>query len=108
VLSAGDSTPLAAVRVQLERRAKDTDVGMNEYAIWKSDSVMTDDRGRFALEHVPAGVIRILADGVRVQQLPLEGSADRHVEVRLDAKNAPDPGTAGGAPPRDPPASNRK
>ncbi len=92
VRSGSEGAPAVGLRVHLERQATDPDVGLNEYAIWKSETAETDGHGQFAFEHVPAGIVRVFVDNVQRGQLAIEGNASRQIEIRLDTKGS-------GAPP---------
>lgn len=52
---------LPGTKVWCERWGDDKDVGNNRCIIWKGDPVTADARGRFRLEHLPKGTLRIQA-----------------------------------------------
>ena len=47
--------------VYIERWAEDTDVGLNRYIIWESERLNVDSDGRFSIENVPTGIVRVRA-----------------------------------------------
>lgn len=57
-----DQKPTPNADVWIDRWGKDPDVGINRYIIWKSQTVKADEQGRFYLENVPDGALRLHAE----------------------------------------------
>jgi beta-lactamase regulating signal transducer with metallopeptidase domain/protocatechuate 3,4-dioxygenase beta subunit len=61
IRSEKDNNPIPGANVWLDRWGNDPDVGINRYIIWKSQSVKTDEQGRFQMENAPDGTLRLHA-----------------------------------------------
>ncbi|MBN1899876.1 carboxypeptidase regulatory-like domain-containing protein [Candidatus Sumerlaeota bacterium] len=82
-----DNNPIPNANVWIDRWAKDTDVGVNRYIIWKSQPVKTDAQGRFELKNAPEGTLRLHADAKDLaENVSPEFAVDfgSHKEISLD------------------------
>ena len=89
ILDKSSGKPLQGARVLVDRKARDPHVGNLPYDIWTSERVVTDKKGRFRMELVPTGLVKIRAeaDGYKSEEssyLELEKGKTKSFEISLE------------------------